>query len=657
MKLNSISFTNFLSYGSETVDLSGVHLASIVGENGAGKSSMFEGILYALYGISRADTDAELIRSGEKEMSVLLKFEIGGNEVEVMRSIEQGATKLTLSVNGEARTKSIIKETQQAIVNLLKMNSTIFTSSAFIQQGKFDEFIRKTSAEKKRILMDALDLDRFTKYEEKVKVTLKQLQDDSKFKNMKLSETVISCNEIDLAELLKQSNDAVVFLNVKSDEQTQLESKLGQLEMKYDQVKKQQATYLENKRRMQTLENTAENLKKDKLTYENDTDNITFKLKGREFVEQEKSLTEEQVRKQTSELERDCRTSEINCAGVLNDIKYLQKETKELQETSNICPTCGQTLPKESIEKIQEKISKKSEELTELSIDLNARQDSIKLLKVRIEDSKLLEEWLRMQNNLKKWNQIEEHLKVLREEYKQLKAAVSQVDMNEDDLLGLPKMIQEMKQNIKNGQEEINQANILLGTLNEQRKRKEQLTKDLQKLKVEIQELQEKIVVQDELQLAFSKKGIPSLIIDDSLPMLQEESNRLLDKFGGELKVEFKKKDDKADSLELHVEDSFGKREVSMFSGGEVVRISLATRVALSKLLMNRAQSKIELLVIDEPAFLDDAGINQLVECLSSLSDEFKQIMVVSHLKELTEVFPTTIYVEKKEQGSSVRIV
>jgi len=73
-------------------------------------------------------------------------------------------------------------------------------------------------------------------------------------------------------------------------------------------------------------------------------------------------------------------------------------------------------------------------------------------------------------------------------------------------------------------------------------------------------------------------------------------------------------------------------------------------------LLMNRAQSKIELLIIDEPSGLDEQGIEQLIEILGVLSQDFKQILVISHLSELAGAFPNTIFVNKKLSGSEVLV-
>ena len=57
-----LSLTNFLSYrDTAELDLRGVHLACISGLNGAGKSSILDGITWALFGKSRTATDANVV--------------------------------------------------------------------------------------------------------------------------------------------------------------------------------------------------------------------------------------------------------------------------------------------------------------------------------------------------------------------------------------------------------------------------------------------------------------------------------------------------------------------------------------------------------------------------------------------------------------------
>ena len=77
-----------------------------------------------------------------------------------------------------------------------------------------------------------------------------------------------------------------------------------------------------------------------------------------------------------------------------------------------------------------------------------------------------------------------------------------------------------------------------------------------------------------------------------------------------------------------------------LISGGEKFRVSLAIRLALSKILTRRAGVDLELLILDEPgAFLDDNGRNSFVQMINGLKDSFSNILVITHLTELKAAF------------------
>ncbi|MEA3309405.1 MAG: AAA family ATPase, partial [Chloroflexota bacterium] len=61
---------NFLSHLDTRLDLRGVHLASLVGENGAGKSALLDAITWAVWGKSRVSYghDEDLIYHGQQSL-------------------------------------------------------------------------------------------------------------------------------------------------------------------------------------------------------------------------------------------------------------------------------------------------------------------------------------------------------------------------------------------------------------------------------------------------------------------------------------------------------------------------------------------------------------------------------------------------------------
>ena len=112
------------------------------------------------------------------------------------------------------------------------------------------------------------------------------------------------------------------------------------------------------------------------------------------------------------------------------------------------------------------------------------------------------------------------------------------------------------------------------------------------------------------------------------------------------------KREDLRETLDMVISDSLGERDYEMFSGGEAFRVNFAIRLALSKVLARRAGARLQTLVIDEGFGSQDAeGRQRLIEAINLVQDDFAKILVITHLEELKDVFPTRIEVEKTPQG------
>jgi exonuclease SbcC len=94
-----------------------------------------------------------------------------------------------------------------------------------------------------------------------------------------------------------------------------------------------------------------------------------------------------------------------------------------------------------------------------------------------------------------------------------------------------------------------------------------------------------------------------------------------------------------------------------LFSGGEAFRVDFAIRLALSEVLAQRAGARLQTLFIDEGFGSQDAqGRQRLIEAINLVRDEFAKILVITHIEELKEQFPTRIEVEKTPMGSTMRV-
>jgi exonuclease SbcC len=168
-----------------------------------------------------------------------------------------------------------------------------------------------------------------------------------------------------------------------------------------------------------------------------------------------------------------------------------------------------------------------------------------------------------------------------------------------------------------------------------------------------------------DLAVLFGKNGIQAIIIENAIPELEEETNRILARVTNNamhLKLETQR-DTRAggvvETLDIKISDGLGTRNYELYSGGEAFRINFALRIALSKLLARRAGARLRTLVIDEGFGTQDTqGLERLVEVIKAIQDDFAKIIVITHLRELKNAFETHIEVCKDPiSGSSYQVV
>jgi len=183
----------------------------------------------------------------------------------------------------------------------------------------------------------------------------------------------------------------------------------------------------------------------------------------------------------------------------------------------------------------------------------------------------------------------------------------------------------------------------------------------------EREELTQRIADLKQLERAFGKDGVPALLIEQALPEIEETANNLLSRLtNGRMNFSFitqrelkgPKRGDLRETLDMVVSDSAGERDYEMFSGGEAFRINFSIRLALSEVLARRAGARLQTLVIDEGFGSQDAqGRQRLVEAINLVREDFAKILVITHLEELKEAFPTRIEVEKTAMGSQIQLI
>ncbi len=182
MKIDRIALQGFLSHADTDWSPNGARLVSLVGANGAGKSSMLDGVAYALFDEARARTD-DLVKLGATEMSATVEFAFAGQRYRVTRGRSTRAggktfLELHMAVDGGwmPMTGDTIRDTEAAIADLLRLDAATFKTAVLLGQGEANRFAQATAAERKRVLGQILQLDVYARAEERARQAVRELE-------------------------------------------------------------------------------------------------------------------------------------------------------------------------------------------------------------------------------------------------------------------------------------------------------------------------------------------------------------------------------------------------------------------------------------------------------------------------------------------------
>ncbi len=171
--------------------LSGASLYLICGETGAGKSTIFDAIAYALYGEDAGTGNLHRSKyAGEDtETYVHLVFLHQGRQWEVIRKPAQELTKrrgtgtrtVPASVEltcPDGRIITRIEQVKEEITQTLGLTAAQFKQVIMIAQGKFDEVLHTKSDERQAILRNIMDTKFYVRLQERLKEDTRKARED-----------------------------------------------------------------------------------------------------------------------------------------------------------------------------------------------------------------------------------------------------------------------------------------------------------------------------------------------------------------------------------------------------------------------------------------------------------------------------------------------
>jgi len=322
-----LSLRNFMCYRDNVPPLhfSGIHTASICGNNGNGKSALIDAITWALWGQTRAKSDDELIHSAETEMEVEFDFTISQQLYRIIRrrsrpkrSRSSGQPVLEFQVASNDGFKTIsgdtIPQTQQKIIDYLHMDYNTFTNSAFLRQGHADEFTTANPSRRKQVLSNILGLSIYDELESQSKDIARQQE----IKKEQLDSGIKDIN----AELAQQPAYQAEMEQVQS-KLSRLEKTIGKQESKLKQLRKQKESMRAREDQLAQLEQHVAERTRTLQQWQQQTTQFTSRIKEDEkIIKQSDSIEEGYTRLVQAKKLNDEFNQKLRLLTRLNDEKH-----------------------------------------------------------------------------------------------------------------------------------------------------------------------------------------------------------------------------------------------------------------------------------------------------------------------------------------------
>jgi DNA repair exonuclease SbcCD ATPase subunit len=574
--LKTLKWHNLFSYGqNNVVQFDKDPITQLIGKNGHGKSSIALVLEEALFnknskGIKKADILNRHIK--DKSYSIELEFNKDGDEY-VIKTTRGTAQTVKFSKNGEDISSHTATATFKLIEDTIGIDHKAFSQLVYQSSSASLEFLTATDTNRKKFLIDLLNL---TKYLEAFEV----------FKSVasELSKEVIAIESSlrTTQTWLDKHSGAELRLEPLRPEPT-LDPKL---EQELADLKLQQTTILEENKRI---------------------------TKNNQYRSQLDSIDLESIKSAPSSVE-DTSSLSVESGEHKKVIKDADTFITKVAKLDGTCPTCLQKVDR-----------KKLDELIAEQEELKAAASAA----VKKIDAKLLE----VSATKKKYDAAQK----LKSEWESYHALVDQdmttelldAEVLSDSIYELSNAITEAKTNlesIRKCNEKARANNAKVEVITEQIG---QMQKDLEEYSSKLTTASDKLALLQILQKTFSTSGLIAYKIECLIKDLEDLANEYLAELSdGRFQLTFKVA--ASDKLNVVITDNGRDIDILALSGGERARVNTATLLAIRKLMQSLSNARINLLVLDETIdALDVDGKEKLVDVL--LKEEHLNTMLISH--------------------------
>ncbi len=699
--LKELKLNNFLSHENTTIHFPEVEKLLVDGNSGSGKSSITEAILWGLYGKGRCD-NRSLVRRGAKNASVTIKLIDGQLITCITRSIsEKGKNALNVTRNiGESGQflpieKVGLKEIQEWIEkDFLKASYELFTNSVAYPQENENSFVKATASKRKDLLLEIIRAGNFDGLYEKTRIALNGKEVETEINSLKIErfeETIKTSKEV--AETYNVHKSAGETL-VKQIEDLIIAERVYETQMStVSQVSKNIKDKITIKQMLEksilTIDNTI--VSNDKVISDHESFDISIHNKNIE----ESTLLEGQVRDIEKLIESNSIAQQKINAHLSNrpsvfdyttEIEEINKRLISLLKETDKCPAgdkCPFLIPvKGQVDFLTSQLQEKSnnslteeqaykdwelagkllpqvKDTTEIYAQLKQIKDRINVLskskdiitkynmvKDTIGDLKVKNLSLRSEQD-----EAIKKIKAINGDINELEASINSFDINKinvdlSELRIIKQKAESNKQDAILGMQLAVNAQLAL----------EDASKGLIELKKTISQSVDEKESLELLKEALSPRGVKAVVIDFLVPQLEERINSVLSQMSDfRIRLDTQKAtvDEEGVKEGLFITVLNDHREelpFASYSGGEKVKITIAISEALASLM-----SEVGFRIMDENIVsLDKESTEGFVVVLQRLQERFPQLLLISHLQEVKDLFENKLTVTKANGVSRV---
>ncbi len=568
--LKRLAWDNCFSYGEGNVlDLADSTVTQLVGTNGAGKSSIpliLEEVLFNKNskGIKKADIANRIHNKG---YNITLDFDVNEDEYKI-DVIRKASIKCKLYKNGEDISSHTATNTYKSVEEILGLDFKTFTQIVYQNTNTSLQFLTATDTNRKKFLIDLLQLEKYVKY----------------------------------FEIFKENS------RVLSGEVSHIQGKVDTIEKWLNDNNLEAPSVLSKLDLPKISEKDEEELSSLQLDFKNISE-INKKINQNNYYKEELGKID--------------LTEFNNVSGAVESYDNEQAELGKWQSIlhadifegtdEDVCPTCGQDVDASLIQRIRDEEDKAQQNAREKIVELRERIDSIQ------EHNRAIARKEKAERQFKElFSSIDEELpKEVHDAYK-LEGQIQMLKINmKKERDKLHEVIEENERRERH--------NTRLEIIQEQIKDFEE---ELSEKLTELDEIKDRLASVDILKKAFSTNGLLAYKIENLVKDLEELTNEYLAELSdGRFNLQFVVTNDK---LNVEIDDNGKAVEILALSAGELARVNTSTLLAIRKLMSSISKSRINVLFLDEVTnVLDEAGKEKMVEIL--LGEENLNTYIVSH--------------------------